>query len=112
MGAMNGAGVSTLLALGTKAVKQRSVSPNLNKKDEQLFVRLAMDVASNWRNWELQAKPSWVWTEWEDNMQGKPEFRFLKQPNLLYHLPYNTTRSGIRKVGIPVIIQQMPLALF
>ncbi|GAB1469026.1 hypothetical protein MASR2M64_17990 [Candidatus Cloacimonadota bacterium] len=84
-------GVSTLLALGTKAVKQRSVSPNLNKKDEQLFVRLAMDVASNWRNWELQAKPSWVWTNVEDNMCESPEFRFQSNQNLLYHLPYNNS---------------------
>ncbi|MDD2228776.1 MAG: hypothetical protein PHY48_05125 [Candidatus Cloacimonetes bacterium] len=84
-------GVSTLLAVGSKGIKQRAITTYLNKKDEQLFVRLAMDVSSQWRNWELQAKPYWVWTNAENNMCESPEFRFQSTQNLFYHLPYNNS---------------------
>jgi hypothetical protein len=84
-------GVSTLLAMGSKNIKQNALTAYLNNEDEQLFVRLAMDAKQNWRNWELQAKPYWVWTNAGDNMCESPEFRFQSVQNLLYHLPYNNS---------------------
>ncbi len=82
-------GVSSLLAVGTKKVVQEAATPLLTNADEQLFVRLALDVKQDWRNWELLSQPYWVWTKADDNMCESPEFRFQSAQNLLYHLPYN-----------------------
>ncbi|PKN73868.1 MAG: hypothetical protein CVU50_01405 [Candidatus Cloacimonetes bacterium HGW-Cloacimonetes-3] len=84
-------GVSTLLAVGTKNIQQKASTALLTNADEQLFIRLALDVKQNWRNWELLAQPYWVWTNADDNMCESPEFRFQSMQNLLYHLPYNNS---------------------
>jgi len=83
-------GVSSLLAVGTKEVRQRALAP-LNRTDEQLFVRLALDIKQAWKSWELVNKPYWIWTKADENMCESPEFRFQGVQNLYYHLPYNNS---------------------
>lgn len=87
-------GISTLLALGSKSMEQAAKTSYLNKSDDQLFIRVALDVDQNWRNWELLAKPTWVWTNAESNMCESPEYRFQSTQNLYYHLPYNNSLVG------------------
>ncbi len=83
-------GVSSLLALGTKEVRQRALA-HLNLTDNQVFVRLALDVKQSWRSWELETKPYWIWTKADASMCESPEFRFQGVQNLYYHLPYNNS---------------------
>ncbi len=87
-------GISTLLAVGAKKLTQDAKTSSLTQTDEQMFIRIALDAAQKWHNWELLAKPSWVWTKAESNMCESPEYRFQSTQNLYYHLPYNNSIIG------------------
>lgn len=83
-------GVSSLLAVGAKKVRQRALA-NLNISDEQFFVRLAFDIKQSWRSWELETRPYWIWTKADASMCESPEFTFQGVQNIYYHLPYNNS---------------------
>lgn len=84
-------GISSVLALGSKYIVQDSPVEGFAVKDEQPFVRLAVDAAQKWRNWELKAREQWIWTKANEGLCENPEFRFNSVQNLYYHLPWNNS---------------------
>ena len=84
-------GISGLVAGGSKNIRQKSTFSWLDSQDEQLFIRIAIDIKQRWGKWELQARPQWVWTKADAPMVESPEFRFQSGQNLIYHLPWNNS---------------------